>query len=117
MLTPHPPPHPTCPRLPPAPLAEMVLRNVLYVPSYKVNLLSVDTAVSFGHRFIFHESQARMVLNDDREINLKKDTVFFFLKVTYQNQVNPSTCNETKQGVKGDINLWHKRLGHNRKST
>ncbi len=93
-------------------MAEMVLRNVLYVPSYKVNLLSVDTAVSFGHRFIFHDSQARMVLNDAREINLKKDTGLFFLKVNYQNQVNPSTCNETKQGVKGDINLWHKRLGH-----
>ena len=83
-----------------------------YVPSYKVNLLSVDTAVSFGHRIIFHDSQARMVLNDDREIKLKKDTGLFFLKVNYQNQVNPSTCNETKQGVKGDINLWHKRLGH-----
>ena len=75
-------------------MAEMVLRNVLYVRSYKVNLLSVDTAVSFGHRFIFHDSQARMVLNDAREINLKKDTGLFFLKVNYQNQVNPSTCNE-----------------------
>ncbi len=39
-------------------MAEMVLRNVLHVPSYKVNLLSVDTAVSFGHRFIFHDSHA-----------------------------------------------------------
>ena len=64
-------------------MAEMILRNVLYVPSYEVNLLSVNTAVSFGHRFIFHESKARMVLNDGHEINLKKDTGLFFLKVTF----------------------------------
>ena len=48
-------------------MAEMVLRNVLYIPSYQVNILSVKTAVSFGHRFIFHESKARMVLNADLE--------------------------------------------------
>ena len=93
-------------------MAEMVLRNVLYVPSYEVNLLSVNTAVSFGHRFIFHESKARMVLNDGHEINLKKDTGLFFLKVTFRNLIDPVTCNTSKGDIKGDIGLWHKRLGH-----
>ncbi len=32
---------------------EMVLRNVLYVPNYEVNLLSVNRSVKFGHKFIF----------------------------------------------------------------
>jgi hypothetical protein len=82
------------------------------VPSYEVNLLSVNTAVSFGHRFIFHESKARMVLNDGREINLKKDTGLFFLKVTFRNLIDPVTCNTSKGDIKGDIGLWHKRLGH-----
>ena len=93
-------------------MAEMVLRNVLYVPSYEVNLLSVNTAVSFGHRFIFHESKARMVLNDGHEINLKKDTGLFFLKVAFRNLIDPVTCNTSKGDIKGDIGLWHKRLGH-----
>ena len=53
-----------------------------------------------------------MVLNDGREINLTKNTGLFFLKVKYQNVASPSTCNQTNQTIKGDINLWHKRLGH-----
>ena len=66
-------------------MAELTLRNVLYVPNYKVNLLSVNKAIKFGHRFIFNDSKARMVLSDVREINLRKDTGLFFLEVTYQN--------------------------------
>ena len=91
---------------------ELILRNVLYVPNYKVNLLSVNKAVNFDHRFIFNDSRARMVLSDGREIHLTKNSCLFFLKVTYLNTVNPSTCNETRQSIKGDIDLWHKRLGH-----
>ena len=90
-------------------VVELILRKVLYVPNYKVNLLSVNKAVNFDHRFIFNDSKARMVLNDGREINLTKNTSLFLLKVKYQNVVSPSTCNQT---IKGDINLWHKRLGH-----
>ena len=93
-------------------MADLILRNVLYVPNYKVNLLSVNKAVNFGHKFMFNDSRARMVLNDGREIHLTKNFGLFFLKVTYQNVVNQSTCNKTKQSIKGDINLWHKRLGH-----
>ena len=47
-------------------MAELTLRNVLYVPNYKVNLLSVNKAIKFGHGFIFNDSKARM--------NLRKDT-------------------------------------------
>ena len=93
-------------------MVELILRNVLCVPNYKVCLLSVNKAVNFGHRFIFNDSKARMVLNDRREINLTKNTGLFFLEVRYQNVVNPSTCHKTRQTGKGDINLWHKRLGH-----
>ena len=70
---------------------ELILRNVLYVPNYKVNLLSVNKAVNFDHRFIFTDSRARMTLNDGREIYLTKNSGLFFLKVTYLNTVNPST--------------------------
>ena len=72
----------------------------------------MNKAVNFGHRFIFNDSKARMVLNDGREINLTKNTGLFFLEAKYQNVVNQSTCHETRQTGKGDINLWHKRLGH-----
>jgi hypothetical protein len=51
-------------------------------------------------------------LNDGHEINLKKDTGLIFLKVTFRNLINPVTCNTSEGDIKGDINLWHKRLGH-----
>jgi hypothetical protein len=53
-----------------------------------------------------------MVLNDGHEINLKKDTGLFFLKVTFRNLIDPVTCNTSKGDIKGAIGLWHKRLGH-----
>ena len=52
--------------------AELVLRNVLYVPNYKVNFLSVNKAVNFDHRFIFNDSRARMVLSDGRHLPATK---------------------------------------------
>ena len=60
---------------------------------------------------MFNDSKARMVLNDGREINLTKNT-----GLSYQNVLNPSTCNESKQTIKGDINLWHKQPWHHYKT-
>ena len=91
---------------------ELITRNVLYAPNYKVNILSVKKAAHFDHRSIFNDSRARMVLSDGREIYLTKSSGLFFLKITYLNAVNPPTCNETRQRMKGDIDLWHRRLGH-----
>ena len=61
--------------------AELVLRNVLYVPNYKVNFLSVNKAVNFDHRFIFNDNRARMVLSDGREIYLTKNSGLFVLRL------------------------------------
>ena len=56
-----------------------------------------------------------MVLDDGREIKLTKTTGLFFLEVKYQNVVNQSTCNKTRKTMK-DINLWHKRPRHLKKT-
>jgi hypothetical protein len=48
-----------------------------------------------------------MVLNDGHEINLKKDTGLFFLKVTFRNLIDSVTCNTSKGDIKGDIGLGH----------
>ena len=93
-------------------MIQLILRDVLCVPNCKVKLLPENKAVNFGHRLIFNESKAKMVLDDGREINLTKNNDIFYLEVNEQNVVNPSTCHETKQTIKDDINLWHKRLRH-----
>ena len=59
------------------------VRNVLFVPNYKVNILSVNKAVNFDHSFIFNDSRARTLLSDGREIYLTKNCSLFFSKMTY----------------------------------
>ena len=93
---------------------EMILRNVLYVPTYEVNLLSVNRSVKFGHKFIFSESKAKLMLNHGPQVDLTKENGLFYLKITFQRSSAsyPTTCNTSKATIKGDINLWHQRLGH-----
>ena len=93
---------------------EMILRNVLYVPTYEVNLLSVNRSVKFGHKFIFNESKAKLMLTHGPQVDLTEENGLFYLKITFQRSSAsyPNTCNTSKATIKGDINLWHQRLGH-----
>ena len=93
---------------------EMILRNFLYVPTYEVNLLSVNRSIKFGHKFIFNESKAKLMLNHGPQVDLTEENGLFYLKITFQGSSasHPTTCNTSKATIKGDINLWHQRLGH-----
>ena len=42
---------------------EKVLRNVLYVPNYDVNPLSVNRCVKFGHKFTFNKNGAKLMFH------------------------------------------------------
>ena len=92
----------------------MVLRNVLYVPNYEVNLLSVNRCIKFGHKFIFNKNDAKLMLSHGPQVDLIEDSGLFYLKITFQGS---STCHSTihntsKAAIKGGIDLWHQRLGH-----
>ena len=93
---------------------EMVLRNVLYVPNYEVNLLSVNRSVKFGHKFIFNKSEAKLMLNHGPQVDLTENSGLFYLKITFQRSSasHSTSCNTSKAAIKGSINLWHQRLGH-----
>jgi hypothetical protein len=92
---------------------EMVLRNVLYVPTSQVNLLSVNRCIRFGHKFMFNKGEAKLKLNHGPQVDLTEDSGLFFLRITFQRfSAYESTCNTSKAAVKGDMNLWHQRLGH-----
>ena len=53
---------------------EMVLRNVLYVPNYEVNLLSVNRCVKFGHKFTFNKNYAKLMLSHGPQVDLIEDS-------------------------------------------
>ena len=93
---------------------EMVLRNVLYVPNYEVNLLSVNRCVKFGLKFTFNKNNAKLMLNHGPRVDLTEDSGLFYLKISFQmsSACYSTTGNTSKAAIKGDINLWHQRLGH-----
>ncbi len=93
---------------------EMVLQNVLYVPNYEVNLLSVNRSVKFGHKFIFNKSEAKLMLNHGPQVDLTENSGLFYLKITFQisSASHSTSCDTSKAAIKRSINLWHQRLGH-----
>ena len=70
----------------------MVLRNVLYVTNYEVNLLSVNRCVKFGHKFTFNKNNAKLMLNHGPRVDLTKDSGLFYLKISFQMS---SACHST----------------------
>ena len=62
----------------------MVLRNVLYVPNYEVNLLSVNRCVKFGHKFTFNKTNAKLMLKHGPRVDLTEDSGLFYLKISFQ---------------------------------
>ena len=81
----------------------MVLRNILYVPNYEVNLLSS-----------FNKKNAKLMLNHGPRVDLTKDSGLSYLKISFQRSsaYHSTTGNASKVAIKGGINLWHQRLGH-----
>ena len=54
------------------------------------------------------------MLNHGPQVDLTEENGLFYLKITFQRSSasHPTTCNTSKPTIKGDINLWHQRLGH-----
>ena len=95
----------------------MVLRNVLFVANYEVNLLSVNRCVKFGHKFTFNKNDAKLMLSHGPQVDLIEDSRLFYLKITFQGSsaCHSATHNTSKAAIKGGIELWHQRLGHLKK--
>ena len=63
---------------------------------------------------MFNESKAKLMLDHGPQVDLTEENGLFYLKITFQRSSasHPTTCNTSKATIKGDINLWHQRLGH-----
>ena len=93
----------------------MVLRIVLYVPNYEVNLLSVNRCVKFGHKFTFNKNKAKLMLNHGPRVDLTEDSGLFYLKISFpmSSACHSTSGNTSKAAIKGGIyNLWHQKLRH-----
>ena len=80
----------------------VVLRDVLHVPEYDVNLLSVEWATSHDATFKFEQNKACMTLSKGIKVNLQRDGRLYKLPL----ERNPMTFSNK------DSQLWHNPFGH-----
>ena len=95
----------------------LVLRNCLYVPTFRKNLVSVSKLILDGYSISFND---RVVIKRNREIICSGALVgnLYTLEPktpTMQIEVNNSSSNSNKRKEPSKMNqtyLWHLRLGH-----
>ena len=83
------------------------LKNVLCVPYYSSNLLSVSRCTKWGHSFTFEKKNSCMKLQKGTRVKLTQGNNLFFL---------PCSVLEFKMSSKSvkldSARKWHRRLGH-----
>ena len=86
----------------------LLLKDVLYVPQYKFNLLSIDKILEKGHSILFKEQSASLKLcSSQNYFDLERKDRLFFLRADFVKR--DKICSSVKTE---DSELWHKRLGH-----
>ena len=83
------------------------LRDVLCVPGYQMNLLSVAKATTHGHSFTFGATGAKLVLENQKQVSIETINDLYMLKCRFRYQA--SSANSTRSTK---AQLWHRRLGH-----
>ena len=89
--------------------------NVLFVPSYSVNLMSVSSAVARGSIFSFAADASHLLAPDGGQLPAKQRGKLFFPDCKFNG--NPMTLMTKTRRDTSDAMLWHRRLGHRRLSS
>ena len=86
----------------------LILKDFLYVPQYKFNLLSVDQFLGKRHSILFKEQSARPKLSCSQDyFDLERKDRLFFLRAVFVKR--DKVCSGVKTE---DCKHWHKRLCH-----
>ena len=84
--------------------------NVLFVPSYSVNLMSVSSDVARGSSFSFAADASYLLAPDGGQLSVKQRGKLFFLECKFNR--NPTTLVTKTRRDTSDAMLWHRQLGH-----
>lgn len=82
------------------------LKDVLYIPSFNGNLLSVNKILKNGFKVIFNESNAKIVAADEKEIGYAEKSAGL-IQLLESQQAMSATCNSTNCQ-----HYWHKIFVH-----
>ena len=80
---------------------EVMLKDALYVPSYKMNIFSVQAATEKGASVRFKSDSGQLISEDGTIFDISKNGRLYFL-----NNLITSDCREH------DAQTWHQILGH-----
>ena len=83
-----------------------LLKNALYVPSYKQDIFSVHAAVSKGATVNFSPESAKLVSQNGTEFPIMKEGKLYYLN----NVISSSMCKQNSQTK--SLKDWHEILGH-----
>ena len=84
-------------------LVKVVLKDVLYIPSYPHNILSVQAAARFGAEVTFKKGEGKLTHNGIT-FNIAENNRLYYLQTI--------DVSEDITNVSRDIREWHKVLGH-----
>ena len=83
------------------------LKNVLCVPDYSSNLLSVSRCTEWGHSFPFERGNSCMELQKGTRVKLTQENKLFYLPCSvleFKMSSNSVKCDSARK--------WHRRLGY-----
>ena len=83
---------------------DLILTNVLYVPSYPQDIFSVQAATDKGASVVFKPKYAELIHKSGAKITINKHGRLYYLK-TY-------TSTTDSVNYTGDLKSWHEILGH-----
>ena len=81
---------------------EMIMKDALYIPSYKFDILSVQAATRKGVRVNFEPDHADLVTSDGSVFSVERQGSLYFFKNVGNTLLNSAHTAEE----------WHKTLGH-----
>ena len=82
-------------------ICKCILKNALYIPTFKQNIFSVQAATKSGAHMNFGREKAELLLPDGTIFNIiKKERLYYLKNIT------------SAKKVSYDLNTWHRILGH-----
>ena len=86
----------------------LVLKNALFVPGYRTNLLSVSSGIDNGHKIVHQKGKSLLCLKSKDTIPIERKGKLFFLQTSPQHGNHVANLS----GGPSQLDLWHERFGH-----
>ena len=84
----------------------LVLREALYVPGYRTNLISVSSIVDKGHKVVHDAKNSSLCLKSNKKFAIKRKGNLFFKRMTPKQGNHVANLSERSR----EAQQWHKRF-------